>query len=62
MLITSFFVVTVTNMLTFTTNEDRAYKLLMNLHYKQQLTCDSINVIHAAYILRNAKGKGNHES
>ena len=36
-LIISFFVVTVTNMLEFNSNELKAYELLMKLHYKHDL-------------------------
>lgn len=44
-LIISFFVVTVTNMLTFTYNEEKAYNLLMKLYYKIELKRKAIGVL-----------------
>lgn len=44
-LIISFFVVTVTNMLNFTASEEKAYYLLMKLYYKTELKRKAIRVL-----------------
>ena len=44
-LIISFFVVTVTNMLNFTASEEKAYSLLMKLYYKTELKRMAIRVL-----------------
>lgn len=43
--ITSFFVVTVTNMLMFTPSEEKAYNLLLRLYYKGQLKKEAVGVL-----------------
>lgn len=52
--IVSFFVVTVTNMINFTANEEKAYQLLLRLYYKQQLKRDAVAVLSSAFAHRNA--------
>ena len=52
-LIISFFVVTVTNMLEFTPNEERAYNLLMRLHKKVILKQRACDVLESAFIHKN---------
>ena len=52
-LIISFFVVTVTNMLEFNSNEEKAYELLIKLHYKHDLKVGGVKVLQAAYQYRN---------
>jgi len=54
-LITSLLVVSVTNMLVFTQNEERAYSLLMRLHHKMKLKKLAVEVLQAAFIHRNTK-------
>lgn len=53
--ITSFFVVTVTNMLQFSTSEEKAYNLLLRLYYKGQLKKGAVDVLSSAFVHRNAK-------
>jgi potassium intermediate/small conductance calcium-activated channel subfamily N protein 2 len=53
--ITSFFVVTVTNMLNFTGPEEKSYQLLLRLYYKLELKRKAVGVLQCAYIHRNAK-------
>ena len=55
MLIISFFVVTVTNMLEFTSNEQRSYNLLIRLDIKRDLKKQAVAVLSAAYAHRNCK-------
>lgn len=43
--ITSFFVVTVTNMLQFSQSEEKAYNLLLRLYYKTQLKKEAVGVL-----------------
>ena len=54
-LIVSFFVVTVTNMLNFTENEEKAYNILMSLYNKAKLKTMAVNVLSAGYKYRNVK-------
>lgn len=54
-LIVSFFVVTVTNMLNFTEYEEKAYYILMRLHHKHVLKIKAVNVLSAAYQYREIK-------
>ena len=54
-LIISFFVVTVTNMLNFTPNEEKAYNLLMRLYYKTEMKKKAIGVLQSAFVYRNTK-------
>ena len=53
--ITSFFVVTVTNMLTFSSNEEKAYALLLRLYYKLELKREAVALLSSAFALRNAQ-------
>jgi hypothetical protein len=55
MLIISFFVVTVTNMLEFTSNEQRSYDLLIRLATKTDMKRQAVAVLQAAYAHRNCK-------
>jgi len=43
--IVSFFVVTVTNMLNFSSSEEKAYNLLLRLFYKMELKKGAIGVL-----------------
>lgn len=54
-LIISFFVVTVTDMLEFTENEEKAYNLLLKLYYKSELKKKAIGVLQASFTHRTAK-------
>lgn len=54
-LIVSFFVVTVTNMLNFSEYEEKAYYILMRLHHKHELKIKAVNVLSAAYQYREIK-------
>lgn len=47
--IVSYFVVTVTNMLSFLTSEERSYTLLLRLHYKEELKRYAVNVLSSAF-------------
>jgi len=51
----SFFVVTVNNMLTFTSSEEKSYNLLRRLHFKEELKRYAVNVLSCAFVHRNAK-------
>jgi hypothetical protein len=53
----SFFVVTVSNMLTFTPQEEKSYTLLLRLHFKEELKSYAVNVLSSAYKHRNARLK-----
>ena len=53
--IVSFFVVTVTNMLNFSSSEEKAYNLLLRLFYKTELKKGAIGVLQSAFAHRNAK-------
>lgn len=53
----SFFVVTVSNMLTFTPQEEKSYTLLLRLHFKEELKTYAVNVLASAYKHRNARLK-----
>jgi len=55
--IVSYFVVTVTNMLSFAPPEERSYTLLLRLHYKEELKEYAVNVLSSAFKHRNAKRK-----
>lgn len=55
MLIISFFVVTVTNMLEFSSNEQSSYNLLVRLATKQEMKKQAVNVLSTAYAHRNIK-------
>jgi hypothetical protein len=61
--IVSFFVVTLTGMLSFTDNEKKAYDLLLRLYYKHVMKKHAVEVFQTAFILRNAKtDHANNES
>jgi hypothetical protein len=47
--IVSYFVVTVTNMLTFAAPEEKSYILLQRLHYKEELKEYAVNVLSRAF-------------
>lgn len=47
--IVSYFVVTVTNMLTFKAPEEKSYTLLQRLHYKEELKEYAVNVLSNAF-------------
>ena len=47
--IVSYFVVTVTNMLTFAPPEEKSYTLLLRLHFKEELKAYAVNVLTSAY-------------
>ena len=47
--IVSYFVVTVTNMLTFAAPEEKSYILLQRLHYKEELKEYAVNVLSSAF-------------
>ena len=53
--IVSYFVVTVTNMLTFAPPEEKSYVLLLRLHYKEELKEYAVNVLSSAF--RNKKAE-----
>ena len=53
--IVSFFVVTLNNMLTFTVNEEKAYNLLLRLHYKGKLKERATLVLGNAFRKRNVQ-------
>lgn len=55
--IVSFFVVTVNNMLNFTTSEEKSYNLLLRLHFKEELKEYAVNVLSSAYKNRNMQLK-----
>mmetsp|Transcript_13141 Transcript_13141/g.22219 ORF Transcript_13141/g.22219 Transcript_13141/m.22219 type:complete len:349 (-) Transcript_13141:104-1150(-) len=54
-LIVSFFVVTVSNILNFNASELKAFDLLIRLFYKLQLKKEAIGVLQSAFIHRNAQ-------
>ena len=58
----SFFVVTVSNMLTFTAQEEKSYTLLLRLHFKEELKVYAVNVLANAYKHRNARIKSQEGS
>jgi hypothetical protein len=45
----SYFVVTVTNILTFSAPEEKSYVLLQRLHHKEQLKEYAVNVLSSAF-------------
>lgn len=47
--VVSYFVVTVTQMLTFAPPEEKSYTLLLRLHYKEELKRYAVNVLTSAY-------------
>lgn len=53
--IVSYFVVTVTNMLSFAPPEEKSYTLLQRLHYKEELKRYAVNVLSAAYKQRQVR-------
>jgi len=53
--IVSYFVVTVTNMLSFAPPEEKSYTLLQRLHYKEELKSYAVNVLTAAYKQRQVR-------
>ena len=55
--IVSFFVVTLTGMLSFTTPENKAYDLLLRLYYKHELKKNAVSVLQTAFIHRNAQAE-----
>ena len=56
-LILSFFVVTVTNILSFSINEEKAFSALCRLQLKSELKIKAVSVLQAAYIYRNCKNE-----
>jgi len=56
-LILSFFVVTVTNILSFSINEEKAFNVLCRLQLKSELKIKAVSVLQAAYIYRNCKNE-----
>lgn len=54
-LIISFFVVTVSDMLEFTENEENSYNLILKLYYKTELKKSAIGVLTASFTHRKAK-------
>jgi len=60
----SYFVVTVTNMLTFAPSEEKSYTLLQRLHFKEELKRYAVNVLSSAFRHKTtiAKNGGNEES
>jgi Ion channel len=55
--VVSYFVVTVTNMLTFAPPEEKSYTLLLRLHYKEELKRYAVNVLTSAFRHRDARLK-----
>ena len=55
--IVSFFVVTLNNMLTFTTNEEKAFNLLLRLYYKAELKVCAASVLSSAFKQKNIRFK-----
>jgi hypothetical protein len=55
--IVSYFVVTVTNMLSFAPPEEKSYTLLQRLHYKEELKRYAVNVLTAAFKQRSIRIK-----
>lgn len=53
--VVSYFVVTVTNMLTFAAPEEKSYTLLLRLHYKEELKRYAVNVLTSAFRHRSAR-------
>lgn len=53
--IVSFFVVTITNMLNFSSSEEKAYNLLLRLFYKLELKKEAVGVLSSAFAHRTAK-------
>jgi voltage-gated potassium channel len=47
--VVSYFVVTVTNMLTFAPSEEKSYTLLLRLHFKEELKRYAVNVLANAF-------------
>lgn len=47
--IVSFFVVTLNNMLTFDGNEEKSYKILLRLFYKEELKKEATKVLGCAF-------------
>lgn len=47
--IVSYFVVTVTNLLSFEAAEQKSYTLLQRLHFKEELKVYAVNVLSAAF-------------
>ena len=54
-IIISFFVVTVSNILNFTQSEEKAFDLIMRLFYKTELKREAVGVLQSAFIHRNTK-------
>ncbi|TNV81547.1 hypothetical protein FGO68_gene1047 [Halteria grandinella] len=53
--VVSYFVVTVTNMLTFAAPEEKSYTLLLRLHYKEDLKKYAVNVLTSAFKHRSVR-------
>lgn len=53
--VVSYFVVTVTNMLTFAPPEEKSYTLLLRLHYKEELKRYAVNVLTSAFKHRTVR-------
>jgi voltage-gated potassium channel len=60
--IVSYFVVTVTNMLSFDPSEQKTYTLLQRLHYKEQLKIYAVNVLSSAFKHKTILSKYGPES
>lgn len=60
--IISYFVMTITNMLTFKLNEDKSYVVLQRLHYKEELKLYAIDVLTQAFKNRAAILKVKHDN
>ena len=54
-LVISFFVITVQDILNFTNNEEKAYKLITRLALKHDLKRKAVHVLSAGYYYRNIK-------
>lgn len=61
-LMTSFFVVTVNNMLTFTPSEEKSFNILQRLRFKEELKEYAANVLSASYRHRKLKKESKKDS
>lgn len=53
----SFFVVTVNNMLNFSSSEEKTYTVLLRLHFKDQLKQHAVNLLSSAFKQRLVRMK-----
>mgnify|MGYP001166149204 CR=1 FL=1 len=51
-IITSLVVATVTNMLTFSTSEEKSYEMLVRITKKQEMKKKAVDVLQSAYVIR----------